>query len=255
MAPKHSRVVRTEFTRQAKSFAESWAHRTPEVTRRIAEALAETRPERVLDLACGPGVLTPTLAERAALVVGLDLTAATLREACARPGSIANAAFAQGDVERTPFPDACFDAAVLRFALHHCERPRAVLRETRRVLRPDARLVVLDVLTSPDVETAALHDAIERLRDPSHACLLSSQGMRDAIADAGLRLVSDEVWPSPREFPDWARVVNAPRRMAALERVLRQLARSGIDAGIDLREEGEALRFTYLFGLFVAKPA
>jgi hypothetical protein len=43
--------------------------------------------------------------------------------------------------------------------------------------------------------------------------------------------------------------------MASLEIVLRRLARSGVQAGIALREEDGELRFTYEFALLVAESA
>jgi hypothetical protein len=41
--------------------------------------------------------------------------------------------------------------------------------------------------------------------------------------------------------------------MASLETVLRHLARAGVTVGIDLREEGDELVFTYSFGLVVGE--
>ena len=47
-------------------------------------------------------------------------------------------------VERLPFPDASFDAAVSTFVLCSVEEPATALAEVRRVLRPDGTLVVLE---------------------------------------------------------------------------------------------------------------
>jgi SAM-dependent methyltransferase len=195
-------------------------------------------------------VLAPPLSELAEQVVGIDLTLAALREASA---ACPRAGFAQGAAEHLPAADDCFDAAVLRLALHHVEEPQAVLREVRRILRPGGRLVVLDILTSVDPETAALHNAIERLRDPSHTALLPGPVLGATIDGCGLPLVSETTFETTRDFEEWARIIAEPVRMRALERVLRHLARAGVDAGIDLREEGDALRFSYRWGLFVAE--
>jgi SAM-dependent methyltransferase len=69
----HTKTVQKEFTRQAGTFRESPTSSAAEVASRVGSSLGPG-VERVLDVACGPGLLIPTLAERAASVVGVDLT-------------------------------------------------------------------------------------------------------------------------------------------------------------------------------------
>jgi ubiquinone/menaquinone biosynthesis C-methylase UbiE len=252
---KHREIVQTEFTRQAESFAASVGLAAPEVTDRIGAALRELAPSRVLDFACGPGVLLPTLAARARQVVGLDLTAETLRVARRSAARAGMPALVQADAERAPFVSASFDAVVLRLAIHHMSRPEAVLAEARRLLRVGGRLLVLDILTSSDPATAALHNALERLRDPSHAAFVPEPELARSIAAAGFSVLESGVWRMPRRFSDWAAVISDPVRMGSLEIVLRQLARAGITAGIDLREEADVLSFTYTWAFLVAEAA
>jgi ubiquinone/menaquinone biosynthesis C-methylase UbiE len=249
-SPRQRRTVRAEFERQAEAFAGAASLRAEELTAPVARALG--RAARVLDVACGPGVLMPSLLPCADTVVGLDLTVATLRLARGR-AECAGAAFACGPAERAPFADGAFDAAVLRLALHHMEQPAAVLGEVARLLAPGGRLVILDILGADDPQTARLHDAVERLRDPSHTRALASAELRDALAGAGLALESHEAWTSPREFTEWARIISNPVRMDALEQVLRALARAGERAGMELREDDGALRLSYRWGLWVAR--
>ena len=250
---EHTRTVKREFTRQAEAFAQSPDLRAPEVTLRIARALEDSKAARVLDVACGPGVLTPALCEVAPEVIGLDLTRKTLqlaRDACA---TSSNAAFVQGLAERSPFGDGCFDAAVIRLALHHTERPARVLAELRRLLRAGGRLVILDILTSQDNAIAELHNALERLRDPSHTTFLSKEQLRGEILRAGFALRSENSWRADRDFAGWARIITEPRRMESLEVVLRHLERAGVETGLDLSERSGQLWLTYEWGEFVAE--
>jgi len=252
---KHLDRIDAEFTRQAPTFVASATLNAADVTERIAAALSGGPSRRVLDIACGPGILTASLAGRFDASVGLDFTAETLRLASARAPDGVNAGFVRGLAETLPFPDECFDAAVLRLALHHFEDPGAVLREARRMLGSDGRLVVLDILTSADVAEARLHDAIERLRDPSHAGFTTESGLRSQIVDAGFAIETRESWEQDRSFADWGSIVNAPERMAALEVLLRHLARAGESAGIALREAEDGVWFTYRWALFVSRTA
>ena len=146
----HSSTVKSEFRRQAREFSSSPDLISTEVTDPILRAVSELESPRVLDVACGPGVVTHPLAQVARSVVGMDLTLETLRLAEQRSSAALRPAFVRGYAEHPPFAPASFDAAVLRLALHHIEDPVEVLRAVRELLRPGGRVVVLDVLSAND---------------------------------------------------------------------------------------------------------
>ncbi|MFK0157244.1 class I SAM-dependent methyltransferase [Streptomyces sp. NPDC090499] len=110
------------------------------------------RPARLLDLACGTGIVTRRLAAaRPALrVTGADRAPGMARMAAARlPGSVLLA-----DGRRLPFADATFDAATTVWLLHLMAdgaAVRAVVAECARVLRPGGVYVTT-------VDKAAAHD-------------------------------------------------------------------------------------------------
>ncbi|MEU4040943.1 class I SAM-dependent methyltransferase [Streptomyces antibioticus] len=92
---------------------------------------------RLLDVACGTGIVTRRLAAgRPGLrVTGVDLSPAMARQAAARlPGTIVRA-----DSRRLPFPDGVFDAVTSVWLLHLVEDEgdaRRIVAECARVLRP-----------------------------------------------------------------------------------------------------------------------
>lgn len=250
----HNDTVQSEFTRQAEAFRASPTLRADEITSRVAEALGPD-VRRVLDVACGPGLLLPALSARSESVVGVDLTLETLRLAreARVPGPVH---LVRAVAEALPFAARSFDAVVIRLALHHFSRPGDVLTLARQLLTSRGRLVVLDVLGPEDARARELRDAIERLRDPSHSALLSRATMEAHLEQAGFAVHEQSLWSQPREFSEWASIMNEPRRMADLELVLRALSRGADDpAELALREEGSGLWFTYDWGLFVAAPA
>ncbi|MDJ0786247.1 MAG: class I SAM-dependent methyltransferase [Myxococcota bacterium] len=205
---------------------------------------------RVLEWACGPGLLAERLAPGARQYVGVDVTRAMLDLAAERG---APARFLQTDVETLPFPDASFDAAISRLAVHHLESPERALAEMARVLRPGGVALIADIEGCADPEDARLHDALETLRDPTHVRLLPGEELVSLLGSVGLFVRTLERFERDRRFGDWASLVGDPSRTRPLEVVMRHLARAGCDAGIRLREESGEIRFLHRWQLLAAK--
>lgn len=93
--------------------------------------------QRVLDVACGTGVVSVTAARRGARVTGLDLTPELLARA-RENAQIAgvNVEWLEGDVEKLPFGDAAFDVVLSEFGHIFAPRPEVAIGEMLRVLKP-----------------------------------------------------------------------------------------------------------------------
>ncbi|OHC62285.1 MAG: phosphatidylethanolamine N-methyltransferase [Rhodocyclales bacterium GWA2_65_19] len=110
--------------------------------KRSLSALAEGSPRDVLLLGVGTGLDLPHLPPQHRYV-GLDLTAAMLMRARPRAAGLRFAAL-RGDVQRLPFHDASFDAAVLHLILAVVPAPTLCLAEAVRVVKPGGSLLVFD---------------------------------------------------------------------------------------------------------------
>lgn len=247
--------AREEFARQAESLSVAAAFTDVEVLEKIRAATAPTRTMRILDLGCGPGIVSALLAPHAKEVVGFDLTPEMLekaRQRCQAAG-LSNVRFDLGPAENLPFPDGNFDAVVTRLTIHHFPDPRQVMGEIVRTTRPAGKVIVADVVCSEDADEAELHNALEILRDPSHLQMLSASGILGLTAAAGLRVTATSTWEMQREFGEWIRITNAPERAKPLFTVMLTLAKAGIQAGIDLRFDGKAVLFKHRWLLVTAQ--
>jgi SAM-dependent methyltransferase len=121
---------------------EGWAHFAPlqamttEPAARLVKFAAVKPRDRVLDVACGTGVVAITAARHEAHVTALDLTPELL--SVARDNAqIAGVTveWHEGDVESLPFAADSFDVVVSQFGHIFAPRPEVAVKEMLRVLR------------------------------------------------------------------------------------------------------------------------
>jgi ubiquinone/menaquinone biosynthesis C-methylase UbiE len=253
----HLKRVTDEFERQADTF-DAWAEKTDDqVADRFRTALARAGQGHIIDIACGPGVVTAAIAPGAASVVAFDATEQMLEKArtrCAKAG-LRNVQFRRGDAENLPFDAAQFDGLVTRLAVHHFANPRRAFEEMHRVLRPGGTAVMVDVVSSEDPDESDLQNAIERLRDPSHVRMLPASELDACVAGAGFRDLAHATWDKSREFEEWMGIVNDPDRAGPVRTVVRALAEAGRTAGMGLSVNNGQIVFFHRWRLLKAtKP-
>lgn len=129
----------------------------------MTERLRSRSLSRVLEVACGTGVVTRRLASSLpadVTVVATDLNQPMLDIAseigCPRPVE-----WRQADAMRLPFPDAQFDAVVCQFGVMFVPDRSKAFSEARRVLRPGGILIFstwdrLEENEFPDIVTDAV---------------------------------------------------------------------------------------------------
>jgi ubiquinone/menaquinone biosynthesis C-methylase UbiE len=104
----------------------------------LAARVAARRPQRVLEVAAGTGVVTRRLAAalpKDVAIVATDLNPAMLEQARA-VGSARPVEWQPADAMQLPFADASFDAVVCQFGVMFFPDKAKAFAETRRVLRP-----------------------------------------------------------------------------------------------------------------------
>ena len=121
---------------------------------------------RVLDVACGAGLLSLPLAARGYRVEGVDLSEPSLDEARQRVPDGADATFRVGDATALDAADGTYDAVLLYDMLEHVEDQHGVIAEAARVVRPGGHVLFSTFNRTP------------------LAWLLAIQGFRFVVRDA-----------------------------------------------------------------------
>ncbi len=121
---------------------------TGNVYRRRALQKAGLKPGMdVVDVACGTGAVTRPILEIVGAegsVVGIDPSEGMLGEA-RREVTGEGVDFRLGRAESLPVDDASCDFLTMGYALRHVEDLAEVFEEYRRVLKPDGRLLILEI--------------------------------------------------------------------------------------------------------------
>lgn len=227
---KHLDAVRERFTRTVEPFAETVQSRGQLVARTAAFATAgypDVSAALAVDVACGPATFARAFAPIVGRVIGVDFTPAMLVKAQRVVGEagLANVEFVRGDGNALPFADGTFNLAQCTYAFHHFPEPAKVLGEMVRVVCKGGRVTVVDAII-PERADTEWNDQIERLRDASHARMLTDTGLRELFRGAGIRVIASEVHEREREFDDWMYGAGWARGSPAYEEVRRQVEAS-----------------------------
>ena len=159
-------------------------------------ALAELHAgETVLDLGSGGGIDVLLSARRVGptgKAFGLDMTDEMLALARANQAKagVTNAEFLKGDIEHIPLPDASVDVIISNCVINLSADKRRVLAEAFRVLKPDGRFAVSDVVVRGE-----LPEAVRRSMELWVGCVAGALGEAEFLSiltEAGFADVSIE---------------------------------------------------------------
>jgi ubiquinone/menaquinone biosynthesis C-methylase UbiE len=243
----HQDLIRDQFSKQAVPFATAPGIKDEEALKLVVDFTGAGPDDTVLDVACGPGLIVCTFAQVVRHATGIDLTPAMIEQArtLQQQNGLTNVTWRVGDVLPLPYADASFSIVTSRFAFHHFPDPGAVLAEMKRVCTPAGRVVVIDVMASPDSQKAAAFNRMEKLRDPSHVRALTLAEIETFFQRAALpaprktfyRLEAELEGLLKRSFPNPGDT-NKIREMFAE-------SLNNDSMGIGLRRQGEKICFAY----------
>ncbi len=188
--------------------------------RRVPDRLE--RPPRVLDVACGTGILLSMLTERVpdAQAYGVDESADMLAQARAalagRPHvRLEQAEVGAGETARLPYAPETFDLITCTNTLHDIADPVATLSGLGRLLAQGGQLVLEDFARRKPSFAWTIFEWLEQRIEGGHGRAYTLAEVRSLCTQAGLRVACEEAFTVNFLWHGWAlRAYTAPGEAA-----------------------------------------
>lgn len=243
-----SRIIE-QFSQQAIPFTQVAAHL--DAIQMLIEMACVRQDDRVLDVACGPGLVACEFARHADHVTGIDITEAMIEQARRRQQEmkLENMTWEIGNALPLPFADGAFSLVITRYSFHHFLEPEQALAEMIRVCRPGGRVLVADVAVQPDQSSA--YDRMEKMRDPSHTHALTEPEFAEIFNRSGLDGCKRSAYPVDVALDE---ILDASFPNPGDKDRLRQMITEdiGVNAlGINARSEEDKVKYSFPIAIFV----
>ena len=111
-----------------------------EMCRLTAEKISPE--DRVLECACGTGMMTVQIAPLCAAVTATDYAEGMLKKTREKCRDLSNVQVMQADITQLPFADDCYDVVIAANVIHLLDDPYKALSELNRVTRPGGLIII-----------------------------------------------------------------------------------------------------------------
>ena len=245
---QHTETLRSEFERAAKSFVERTKGRFDDMG--IVDFSRVAPHETLLEVGGGTGNFLQLFQGSAAELIAVDLTHGMLLEARKHFPTID---LVEADGARLPLPSRSIDLVTTAQTLHHVWEPLPILKEMRRVMAADGRLLVVDQVATERYEEVIAMNNLELIRDPSHAASRPPSAMRMLVRAAGFEIIDERIvegeqrmsrWMWPGEFPE-----------ERIQQVTTFIDEHGDETGMNFRRDDDDYVFTRRRMMLLARRA
>ncbi|MGL5368345.1 MAG: methyltransferase domain-containing protein [Cetobacterium somerae] len=238
--------VKRSFDKQASGYNEYTLLTDNKYLSRILNIGYPFKDKRVLDLGCGTGLLSLSLADKAKDIVALDISNGMINslKAKIKKREIKNINAIKGDIHNTEFPDNFFDTIVCVLSFHHFHDISRVMQILKRILKPFGEIIVVDIYSSSNEGDQILQNTCEKIRDFSHNKFFTLKELKELLKDFDFGGFEVEKFEVKRNYKDWIKMANFEDSDKILFNLLKGLALNGISMGSDLRLEENTVKFT-----------
>lgn len=183
---------------------------TIDVASLLQGAKTSGRPLRILDVACGTGLLLEQLsqlfpdAEFDGVDASQDMLAQAARLLQARPGvHLVQAVPGDGETAGLPYPPASFDLLTCTNTLHYFTDPATVLGGFKRLLAPGGQMIIEDYILRGSPSLWRPFERLIRVVDPQHGRLYTLEEAKTLCQHAGFSVVDALSFPISSACKGW----------------------------------------------------
>ncbi|HTV55027.1 MAG TPA: methyltransferase domain-containing protein [Terriglobia bacterium] len=256
MPHSENRAIQKEFSVVSRGYTVGNARRDSREDREILKWL-ELRPsDRVLDAACGAGILGRVIAPRVRSVFGLDLCWQMIERGRALRGRTASGpVFTVGTVTQLPYRARSFDLVICSYAFANFSSPLDVLCEFARVIKTRGRIAITEILAPKSRAQRVYLNRIEGFRGGLPARILGMDDFLALFREARLKVVSVACHRRRRTGLEWLRQSPAAANRDQARRLWQLLAESicGDSAGLHPRRENGDIIFYHATASFLLR--
>lgn len=98
--------------------------------------------DKVLECACGTGVITKAMASKGASIIATDFSEGMLHQARKKCKALDNVTIHKADIMHLNFADNSFDKVVAGNVIHLLDNPKDAMKELSRVCKPDGLIIL-----------------------------------------------------------------------------------------------------------------
>ncbi|WP_415904822.1 class I SAM-dependent methyltransferase [Neptuniibacter sp. QD48_55] len=163
---------------------------------KLLQQIKLCRPNRVLDIGSGLGGLMRLIESKLEInVIGLDITHEfnqTHQQISQLLPSFDAPKLITSDAQQLPFCSDSFDLIIFQHSLLNIPNSQQALAECRRVLKPQGRLLLHEVIQGPNTE--AMQFPVPWAREPSNSHLITQSELVSLLEQAGFKIQSYDDW-------------------------------------------------------------
>jgi ubiquinone/menaquinone biosynthesis C-methylase UbiE len=139
---KKKREAMLHYDQTAASYDSHYSEEQNAKLKAALEIVPVTDNSSVLDIGCGTGLLFPYVANKAKLLVGIDISPKLLKQAKKRARQHPSTHLILADADKTPFKNQTFQNLFAITLLQNMPDPTATLKEMKRITKPEATIVL-----------------------------------------------------------------------------------------------------------------
>ena len=180
-----------QFNRQAKFYSSSKTFSAGESLNILSKLIKNKSFKFGLDIGTGTGFAAFELTKKCQEVEATDISEGMIDEAkkIMKERRIKNLNFSIMPAENLNFDDNFFDIITCRTAAHHFLDVEKFCKESKRVLKNDGEIVIVDTITSDQMKLNDWHQDVELIRDRSHKKNLSLIEWKNIFIKSKLEII------------------------------------------------------------------